>query len=90
MGYYTDEQVRARIDRILQFNAAIQANLHMKTDLDLGSRQSSQRLWVQLLIDIRAIDEDFYMSLASNEEKRLVDQKIYSKPISGGDEKPAV
>ena len=90
MGYYTDEQVRARIDRILQFNAAIQANLHMKTALDLGSRQSSQRLWVQLLIDIRAIDEDFYMSLASNEEKRLVDQKIYSKPISGGDEKPAV
>ena len=90
MGYYTNVQVRARIDRILKFNAAIQANLYMKTDLDLGSRESSQRLWIQLLIDIRAIDEEFYMSLASNEEKRLVDQKIYSKPISGGDGEPAV
>ena len=90
MGYYTNDQERARIDRILKFNAAIQANLYMKTDLDLGSRGSSQRLWIQLLIDIRAIDEEFYMSLASNEEKRLVDQKIYSKPISGGDEEPAV
>lgn len=90
MGYYTNDQERARIDRILKFNAAIQANLYMKTDLDLGSRESSQRLWIQLLIDIRAIDEEFYMSLASNEEKRLVDQKIYSKPISGGDGEPAV
>lgn len=90
MGYYTNDQERARIDRILKFNAAIQANLHMNTDLDLGSRESSQRLWIQLLIDIRAIDEEFYMSLASNEEKRLVDQKIYSKPISKGDEEPAV
>jgi len=90
MGYYTNDQERARIDRILKFNAAIQANLHMKTELDLGSRESSQRLWIQLLIDIRDIDEEFYMSLASNEEKRLVDQKIYSKPISEGDEEPAV
>lgn len=90
MGYYTNGQDRARIDRILKFNAAIQANLHMKTELDLGSRESSQRLWIQLLIDIRAIDEEFYMSLASNEEKRLVDQKIYSKPLSEGDEEPAV
>ena len=90
MGYYTNDQERARIDRILKFNAAIQANLYMKTDLDLGSRESSQRLWIQLLIDIRDIDEEFYMSLASNEEKRLVDQKIYSKPISEGDEEPAV
>ena len=90
MGYYTDTQVRARIDKILKFNAAIQANLHMKTDLDLGSRESSQRLWIQLLIDIRGIDEEFYMSLASNEEKRLVDQKIYSKPISEGDAEPSV
>lgn len=79
MGYYTDAKVRERIDRILRFNAAIQANLHMKTDLDLGSRGSSQRLWVQLLIDIRSIDEEFYLSLASNEEKKLVEQKIYNK-----------
>lgn len=79
MGYYTDAKVRERIDRILRFNAAIQANLHMKTDLDLGSRESSQRLWVQLLIDIRSIDEEFYLSLASNEEKKLVEQKIYNK-----------
>lgn len=90
MGYYTNDQERARIDQILKFNAAIQANLHMKTNLDLGSRASIQRLWIQLLIDIRAIDEEFYMSLASNEEKRLVDQKIYSKPIDEGEEEPTV
>ena len=79
MGYYTNTRDRERIDRILRFNASIQANLHMRTDLDLGSRASAQRLWLQLLMDIRAIDEEFYLSLASNEEKRLVEQKIYNK-----------
>ena len=39
MGYYTNDQERARIDRILKFNAAIQANLYMKTDLDLGKEE---------------------------------------------------
>lgn len=79
MGYYTDIQVRNRIDRILRLNAGIQANLHMRTAFDLGSRAASQRLWIQLLIDIRSIDEEFYLSLASNEEKKLVEQKMYNK-----------
>jgi hypothetical protein len=90
MGYYTDTHSRNRIDRLLRLNAAVQANLGMRTPLDLGSRKSTQRLWLQLLIDIRNIDEEFYESLASHEEKRLVTQKLYSKTSAGVEKEASV
>jgi hypothetical protein len=83
MGYYNNAHDRSRIDRLLWLNATIQANLKMKTPLDVGSRESAQKLWLQLLIDIRNIDEEFYESLASHEEKRLVTQKLYNKTSAG-------
>lgn len=79
MSYNTDSSIRKKIDDLLAINASIRANLGTKTAHDVGSEQAADDLWIQLLIDIRAIDPEYYASIASNEEKEMISQKIYSK-----------
>lgn len=79
MSYNTDTTIRKRIDALLEINASIRANLGTKTVKDVGSEQAADDFWIQLLIDIRDIDPEYYASIASNEEKEMISQKIYSK-----------
>lgn len=79
MSYSTDPATRKKIDRILRMNASIRANLGTRTAADVGTETAADQLWIQWLVDIRDLDPEYYQSIASNEEKDMVTQKIYSK-----------
>ena len=79
MTYSTNTLTRKRVDALLRMNASVRANLGTKTPLDVGTEQEADKVWIQLLLQIRSIDPDFYLSIASDEEKEMISQKIYSK-----------
>lgn len=79
MTYSTNTLTRKRVDALLRMNASVRANLGTNTPLDVGTEQEADKIWIQLLLQIRSIDPDFYLSIASDEEKEMISKKIYSK-----------
>lgn len=79
MTYSTNTLTRKKVDALLRMNASVRANLGTNTPLDVGTEQEADKIWIQLLLQIRSIDPDFYSSIASNEEKEMISKKIYSK-----------
>ena len=54
--YYTNKQVRERIDRYLERNASIWANLGTNSKLDVGSKENAKKEWNFLLTKIKELD----------------------------------
>ena len=79
--YYTDLAVRSSIDSLLRMNACIQANLGTRSAHDIGTREASEQLWHQWLLEIKGLDPEFYSTISTAEEKEMVTKKIYSKRI---------
>lgn len=77
--YYTDPNIRKRIDSLLEINARIQSNIGTGSTYDIGSVKVADQLWLQFLVEIRALDSEFYQSVATSEEKEMVSKKIYNK-----------
>jgi len=77
--YYTDPTVRKKIDALLEMNACIQANLGTKSKFDMGNPLAAEQIWYQFLVEIKAMDNDFYHAISTKEEKEMVTKKIYNK-----------
>lgn len=77
--YYEDPSTRKKIDALLEMNACIQANLGTKSKFDMVNPGGAEQLWYQFLVEIKSLDPEFYVQIASNEEKEMVEKKIYSK-----------
>ena len=77
--YYTDASVRKKIDGLLEINACIQANLGTKSRYDMENPLAAEQIWYQFLVEIRALDEQFYNVISTIEEKEMVTKKIYNK-----------
>ena len=77
--YYTDPTVRKKIDALLEMNACIQANLGTKSKFDMKNPVAAEQIWYQFLVEIKAMDNDFYHAISTKEEKEMVAKKIYNK-----------
>ena len=61
--YRTNKTIRAKIDKLLEENAQIWANLGTETPLDVGTREKGERKWKKIAKQIKDIDEDSYNRL---------------------------
>lgn len=77
--YYKDPSTRKKIDALLEMNACVQANLGTRSKFDMVNPVAAEQLWYQFLVEIKSLDNEFYLQIASNEEKEMVEKKIYSK-----------
>jgi predicted membrane chloride channel (bestrophin family) len=74
MGYYDNTEIREKIDSLLRVNAAIQASVGTKSKHDVGGYKQARDIWIQLLYEIRVLDEEYYRLLATPEEQRDVER----------------
>ena len=58
--YYTNKQVRERIDSYLKRNASIWANLGTKGKLDVGNKEQAKKEWKFLQGKIKSLDPIFW------------------------------
>ena len=58
--YYTNKNIRDRIDKILHECSIMFSNLGTRTPLDVGNRVKAKKEERRLLMQIRDIDEDFF------------------------------
>tara|TARA_Y100001973_G_scaffold100926_1_gene162964 strand:- start:600 stop:830 length:231 start_codon:yes stop_codon:yes gene_type:complete len=58
--YFTNKKVRKKIDKILEQNASIWANLGTDTPKDLKTRKEGEKQWRALSKEIKTLDEAFY------------------------------
>ena len=58
--YYTNKQVKERIDGYLQRNASIWANLGTNSKLDVGGKNKANKEWKFLLTKIKELDPIFW------------------------------
>jgi len=77
--YYQDVETRKKIDALLEMNACIQANLGTKSKFDMENPVAAEQIWYQFLVEIKAMDDEFYQAIATVEEKEMVTKKIYNK-----------
>ncbi len=74
MGYYDNTEIREKIDSLLRVNAAIQASVGTKSKHDVGGYKQARDIWIQLLYEIRVLDEEYYKLLTTPEEQRAVER----------------
>jgi hypothetical protein len=79
MSYEEDATIRATIDRYLEMNACIRANLGTKSIHDVGDVRIADELWYSFLLEIRILDNEFFNQITSREEKDMIAQKVYNK-----------
>lgn len=60
------QEVRDKIDYILQQCATIYSNLGTKTPFDLGTKQAARQKESDLLEQIKALDEEFYNTVTNS------------------------
>lgn len=60
------QEVRGKIDHILQQCATIYSNLGTKTPFDLGTKQAARHKESDLLEQIKALDEEFYNTVTNS------------------------
>lgn len=77
--YYKDMDVRKKIDALLEINACIQANMGTKSKFDMENPVAAEQIWYQFLVEIKALDDEFYQAISTREEKEMVSKKIYNK-----------
>lgn len=77
--YYKDAKVRKKIDALLEMNACIQANMGTKSKFDMENPAAAEQIWYQFLVEIKAMDNEFYQAITTIEEKEMVNKKIYNK-----------
>jgi hypothetical protein len=58
--YYTNKQVRERIDSYLKRNASIWANLGTGSKLDVGNQTQAKKEWKSLQGKIKSLDPIFW------------------------------
>ena len=60
------QEVRGKIDNILQQCATIYSNLGTKTPFDLGTKQAAKQKENDLLEQIKTLDEEFYNTVTNS------------------------
>ena len=58
--YKSNKSIRKRIDKLLEENAHIWANLGTETPLDVGTRKKGEHKWRLIAKKIKALDEIFF------------------------------
>jgi hypothetical protein len=58
-AYHDNQEVRLKIDKLLQQNATIQANLGLEHAKNSIERKQAKAEWRELLKQIRQLDSDF-------------------------------
>tara|TARA_R100001244_G_scaffold98004_1_gene73250 strand:+ start:438 stop:674 length:237 start_codon:yes stop_codon:yes gene_type:complete len=58
--YYTDKEVKAEIDIILQQNSVIWSNLGTGSNEDSKTRKEGEKKWKALSNKIKSLDGEFY------------------------------
>ena len=61
--YYTNKKVRGKIDKILEKNTSIWANLGTGSFNDPKTRKEGDKRWKVLAKEIKALDEAFYKAV---------------------------
>lgn len=61
--YYTNQQVKLKIDRLLSQNQVIQAGLGTNSRADLRTQEAADIAWTELALKIKELDESFYNSI---------------------------
>ena len=77
--YYQDAATRKKIDALLEMNACMQANMGTKSKFDMENPAAAEQIWYQFLVEIKALDNEFYQAISTREEKEMVSKKIYNK-----------
>lgn len=60
------QEVRNKIDHVLQQCATIYSNLGTKTPFDLGTKQAARQKENDLLEQIKDLDEEFYNTVTNS------------------------
>ena len=79
MGYEDGGIVRETIDKYLEMNACIRANLGTKSIHDVGEERIADELWYGFLHEIRQLDQEYFNCITSQEEKEMISRKVYNK-----------
>ena len=58
--YYTNKKVKEKIDKLLEENARIWANLGTDTEYDLKTRERGEKRWKQISKEIKILDESYH------------------------------
>jgi len=58
-AYHDNQEVRLKIDKLLEQNATIQANLGLEHAKNSIERKQAKAEWRELLKQIRQLDSDF-------------------------------
>ena len=58
--YYTNKNVRKKIDKLLHENSKIWSNLGTGTSLDFKSRKEGEKQWAKIAKKIKELDEMFF------------------------------
>jgi hypothetical protein len=67
--YYTDPEVREKIDDILQKCARLMANVETKSKYDVGTTEKALKLEREWLQEVKQLDKEMYLSLVPHEEE---------------------
>lgn len=81
MTYEDGGFVRETIDKYLEMNACIRANLGTGSIHDVKEERIADDLWYGFLREIRFLDQRYFDSITSNEEKDMISHKVYSKHV---------
>ena len=58
--YRSNKSIKRKIDKLLEENAQIWANLGTETPLDMGTRKKGEQKWRQIAKKIKELDEPFF------------------------------
>ena len=55
----------------------IKNNMGTKSKFDMKNPAAAEQIWYQFLVEIKAMDNDFYQAIST--KKEMVSKKIYNK-----------
>ena len=58
--YKSNKSIKKKIDKLLEKNAQIWANLGTETPLDVGTRKKGEHKWKLIAKEIKKLDEPFF------------------------------
>jgi len=67
--YFTDPEVKEKIDYILHRAAVMMANLGTRNKLDVGSLETAKKLEREWLEEVKELDREMYLGLVPQAEE---------------------
>lgn len=67
--YFTNPEVKEKIDYILQKAAVMMANLGTRNKLDVGDLQTAKKLEREWLEEVKELDKEMYLGLVPQAEE---------------------